>query len=268
MALKSSLKAFHCLKQSTTPTTFYNPISIPHIFLKLYPIMRRGLISNTKPTHLRTVTLEVERKFTPTPSSITRLRENSSTHPFKSHTYLGSKPIHDIYYDAACRLMDKGIYIRTRNGAWEAKTRKGGDLVNSQCCEVSGYGSVTRILQDAVGREWKPDMLGKVAEWKMERMEWEVEGFGVVVDESVFEVGVLAGALIVRHCVGEVELCRGVEGGGEEEVGREMDGRIERFMRDHGDVFPVCGGMAQGKLSAYFECVERLRGVRDGPHLG
>jgi thiamine-triphosphatase len=85
-------------------------------------------------------------------------------------------------------------------------------------------------------------LLQKVAEFKTEREEWDIEGFRVVLDEADF-----------GWCVGEVELCREVLGGDEEsarEKGTEMDRQIERFMAECGWAFPE--GKVEGKLLAYF----------------
>ena len=68
--------------------------------------------------------LEVERKFLPTATSISLLRTNTGKPPFRSFESLGVSHTHDVYYDRENVLLSQGIYVRRRNGNWEAKVRQ------------------------------------------------------------------------------------------------------------------------------------------------
>lgn len=68
--------------------------------------------------------LEVERKFLPTATSISLLRANTSKPAFESFKPLGVSHTHDVYYDCNNALLSRGIYVRRRDGNWEAKIRQ------------------------------------------------------------------------------------------------------------------------------------------------
>ncbi|KAF1999152.1 hypothetical protein P154DRAFT_417075, partial [Amniculicola lignicola CBS 123094] len=203
--------------------------------------------------------LEVERKFTPTTTSISLLRANTGSPPFKAHAPLGISYTHNVYFDhVAYRdlFMSRGIYIRQRNGFWEAKARLGGDFVNSKFTEYMGseavQGVVTEVLANAGlqnGRvRYVEEMeglkgLSPIANFVTRRETWEVEDYKVVADETDFGCK-----------VGEVELTDTVrEGWDVTKVGEMMDKRIERFMERHYWAFPVTAKEVQGKLTAYFD---------------
>ncbi|KAF1963146.1 hypothetical protein CC80DRAFT_588607 [Byssothecium circinans] len=220
----------------------------------------------------RSRTLEIERKFAPTPSSLALLRTNSSTPAFTRHEYLGSRSIRDEYFDhASGALMRRGVYLRSRDGVWEVKVRRGGGYVDS-CFEESReegrvWGVVGEVLREEGVREEVDDggkgkgddgrtserwECGCVADIRTVRESWDVDGFRVVVDRMGF-----------GHVVGEVEVEVEVEVGGDgdgneaEDVEKVMQGRIERFMGEHPDVFPRGG--VEGKLSAYFRMEKERR---------
>jgi thiamine-triphosphatase len=197
-------------------------------------------------------TLEVERKFLPTNDSIARLRANSGKPVFRFHQALGIKHTHDIYYDREGILMSKGIYVRLRDGQWEAKVRQGGDYTNSRFAEYQGHDDVGHIVKDVFSTiseesgSWKKALV-PVADLKTKREEWDADGFRICVDE-VDQEG-------FEHRVGEVELCEEIEVDettDEETIGKEMDERIEKFMKEHEWAFPATSGKVVGKLSAYF----------------
>jgi thiamine-triphosphatase len=96
--------------------------------------------------------IEVERKFRPAPVLLGAL-SNSTTktdNNFRSVKPLGSSSLHDIYFDLPQRaLVAQGLYIRTRNGAWEAKVRKRGDWIESTSLEYTGRGNVDSVVKKA-----------------------------------------------------------------------------------------------------------------------
>jgi thiamine-triphosphatase len=200
--------------------------------------------------------LEVERKFLVTPVAVSYLRSNSGGSRFKKHESLGKQTTQDAYYDRNGLLFSKGVYIRRRNGHWEAKIRTGGDFINSAFTEVDGNNAVKEVIEqnltvsaDGLSIE---EMLEPCAEFVTERESWMMDGrFKVDVDTTDF-----------GHMVGEVELTRTLRAAngehGEEEEEREqlkqeMDRDIKAFMQSYPQAFPA--GRPLGKLSAYFRWI-------------
>lgn len=143
--------------------------------------------------------LEVERKFLATKSAIEYLRSNGGDSSFKAHKTIGRKTAHDIYYDRNDQLFSKGIYIRQRNGNWEAKVRVDGDFINSAFTEVEGYMAVKEAVKHHLAGATEglriEGVLKPCAEFVTERESWVVEGrFKVDVDTTDF-----------GHTVGEVD---------------------------------------------------------------
>ncbi|KAH6714378.1 hypothetical protein DL95DRAFT_469802 [Leptodontidium sp. 2 PMI_412] len=64
--------------------------------------------------------LEVERKLLVTPVAVSYLRSNGGGSRFKKYESFGKQTTHDTY-DRNSLLFSKGVYIRPRNGHWEAK---------------------------------------------------------------------------------------------------------------------------------------------------
>ena len=199
--------------------------------------------------------LEVERKFLVTPAVVSYLRSSGGGSRFKKYESLGKQTTHDTYYDRNSLLFSKGVYIRRRNGHWEAKIRTGGDFINSAFTEIDGNNAVKEVIEqnlavstDGLGIE---EMLEPCAEFVTERESWMIDGrFKVDVDTTDF-----------GHIVGEVELTRtlqhanGEYGEGEEEkekkMKEKMDQEIKAFMQSYPQAFPA--GRPLGKLSAYFQ---------------
>ncbi|KAK4130097.1 hypothetical protein BT67DRAFT_392107 [Trichocladium antarcticum] len=215
----------------------------------------RALLTQTPSATLLTTILEVERKFprlaVPT---LTSLHQHNP--PFASVVALPTRTIHDIYFDTAQHtLAARGTYVRRRDGAWQAKVRRGGDHVDSRFEELRGReaveGCVARVLQEQ--RDGGPLAgLGRMAEFVTTREGWVVDGvFAVVRDRMDF-----------GHEVGEVELqvevARGMGGAEKARVMEEMDGRIGVFMERYAWAWEA--GTAVGKLTAYLAMVARARG--------
>jgi thiamine-triphosphatase len=215
--------------------------------------------SNIASTHSGRVQirrLEVERKFLVTPVAVSYLRSNSGGSRFKKHESLRKQTTQDTYYDRNGLLFSKGVYIRRRNGHWEAKIRTGGDFINSAFTEVDGNNAVKEVVEqnltistDGLSLE---EILEPYAEFVTERESWIMNGrFKVNVDTTDF-----------GHMVREVELTRTLRAAngehGEEEEEREklkqeMDRDIKAFMQSYPQVFPA--GRPLGKLSAYFSWI-------------
>jgi thiamine-triphosphatase len=177
--------------------------------------------------------LEVEHKFIVTPPSLAYLQSNSGVPKFKKHENLGNKTYHDIYYDRQGCLFAKGVYIRKRNGEWEAKSRTGGDFVNSALAEVHSSRAVRDTINQNLfvigdGRVIE-EVLSPCAEFLTKRQSSMINGkFQVDVDTTNF-----------GHRVGEVELTRDLGGIAtepkevEEHFREEMDTEISDFMQMH-----------------------------------
>lgn len=213
-----------------------------------------GKIASTHSGRVQIRRLEVERKFLVTPVAVSYLRSNRGGSRFKKHESLGKQTTQDTYYDRNGLLFSKGVYIRRRNGHWEAKIRTGGDFINSAFTEVDGNNAVKEVIEqsltvsaDGLSIE---EMLEPCAEFVTERESWIMDGkFKVDVDTTDF-----------GHIVGEVELtgtlryANGEHGEEEEErekkLKQEMDQDIKAFMQSYPEAFPA--GRPLGKLSAYF----------------
>ncbi|KAH6664453.1 CYTH-like domain-containing protein [Halenospora varia] len=208
-------------------------------------------IASTHSGGVRIRRLEVERKFLVTPVAVSYLRSNGGGSRFKKYESLGKQTTHDTYYDQNGLLFSKGVYIRRRNGHWEAKIRTGGDFINSAFTEVDGNNAVKEAIEqnltvsvDGLSIE---EILEPCAEFVTERESWMMDGrFKVDVDTTDF-----------GHSVGEVELTRTFQyANGEEEKEEEkkleekMDQEIKAFMQSYPQAFPA--GRPLGKLSAYF----------------
>jgi thiamine-triphosphatase len=232
------------------------------------------LLQNTRvyqPTGPRlakiTPILEVERKFMPTSASITRLRKNHGHPAFTSHIYLGRKVLKDIYLDtlytpttSESQFMRNGIYIRMRNGALEAKIRQSGDWTNTTSHEIAGKHAL-----DALVARTFPDTpvtfgdLSPIAWMRTLRDEWEIEGFNVAIDHTLFGDWMQGMPKYPQkpHVVGEVELCQGA---GEDVAAEDMERRIEMFVEKYGWAFSKGEGKVVGKLVGFDEWVAKRSG--------
>ena len=201
---------------------------------------------------LRAALLEVERKFCSL--AVKDLASNSGHPAFKNIRGLAQQTIHDVYYDnSSGSLISAGIWVRQRNGLWEAKVRRGGDLTNSMFEEVAGTEPVRRCVMDVIGKEsCEKDYfgLGSIAALSTIRQSWIADNeFKIVFDTMNF-----------GHTVGEVELQEEVQFTAtanspieqqKREKMKEMDRRIEVYMDRYSWAFHL--GVPKGKLTAYFE---------------
>lgn len=220
-----------------------------------YGLGRRIFVHSQSPRVRR---LEVEHKFIVTPPSLAYLRSGGEGR-FKKHESPCNKRYHDVYYDREGSLFGSGIYIRKRNGKWEAKLRAGGDFINSAFEETDDSRSILDMVKQNldVARDCHSieNVLSPCAEFITERESWMIDDkFQVDVDSTDF-----------GHRVGEVELTRYLgdtynELGSdrktvEEDLMAKMDMDITAFMQSHPRAFPT--GRPIGKLSAYFEWIKK-----------
>ncbi|KAK4232453.1 CYTH-like domain-containing protein [Podospora fimiseda] len=192
--------------------------------------------------------LEVERKFRSL--AVHHLTKTSGNPPFKSLLSLPPQKIRDTYFnDKLGLLSSSGIWIRRRNGLWQAKVSKGGNYTNSQFEELDDMNEIADCVKRVTGLgrgEEEGFGLGIMADFMTERERWMAdEEFTIVRDEMDF-----------GHVVGEVELQKEWVGDGEEgkrEEMRRMDLRLKGFMKRYGWAFDMGGEKeVEGKLTAYF----------------
>jgi thiamine-triphosphatase len=201
---------------------------------------------------LRAALLEVERKFCSL--AVKDLASNVGQPAFKSIRALAQKTIHDVYYDnSSGSLISAGIWVRQRNGFWEAKVKKGGNYTNSMFEELTGTELVQRCVMDVTGKkdcEKSFFGLNPIATLSTDRQSWIADNeFKIVFDTMNF-----------GHTVGEVELQEeshftatvnhSIDQQKREKM-KEMDQRIEAFMDRYSWAFHL--GIPKGKLMAYFE---------------
>ncbi|KFY03039.1 hypothetical protein V490_00333 [Pseudogymnoascus sp. VKM F-3557] len=222
-----------------------------HAFLRIPCYFMRA--ASTLPDRVQTC-LEVERKFIVTPAADSYLRSNGGGSGFNKHENLGKLTTNDIYYDRDGLLFSKGVYVRQRNGHWEAKIRSGGDFINSAFAEINGNNAVKEIIMHnlrgfANGADIE-EILKPCAKFATDRESWMIDGkFKVDVDKTDF-----------GHTVGEVELTKTLKYVNKEEeklkeLKEQMDQEIKLFMQFYPQAFPV--GRPVGKLSAYFRQARR-----------
>jgi len=115
--------------------------------------------------------LEVERKFGPTPLSISLLTQNSGLPAFPRHVARPSLVFEDTYFDRNDVLSKQGVYVRRRRyldarkpakgqgegekleklnklDHWEAKVRISGDFTRSAFQELHGFDAVARVVRE------------------------------------------------------------------------------------------------------------------------
>lgn len=205
---------------------------------------------------LRRSAIEVERKFHPSERSIAQFRANSGTPPFHRLEHLGNRTFEDVYFDRDNLLSANGIWVRKRDGHWQAKIRPDvtqGSFSNSQFEEFTKPADIARMIQkrmnDGVVASADGDFgLAQIARFTTYRDMWKVdEKFDVVFDRTDF-----------GHVVGEVELESSIQVDEDDEkalaqkqaVIAKMDGEIEALMKKYSWAFPA--EKPVGKLSAYF----------------
>ncbi|GKZ74993.1 hypothetical protein AnigIFM60653_001486 [Aspergillus niger] len=200
----------------------------------------------------RLLTLEVERKFSRL--AVQPLTLAGGHPPFRSLRYLGLRSMHDIYYDLDGLLSSKGIWVRKRDGDWEAKIKDGGNFQNSRFMEMRNPEEISRHLKLSTGisqTELTNFGLRELASFTTFRQSWVADDdFTIVQDTMDFD----------NHMVGEVELqCTlprspsSIHTTEEERALRleEMDSRIRGFMTRYAWAFHV--GQPKGKLAAFLE---------------
>lgn len=199
---------------------------------------------------IRTI-LEVERKFSNI--AVKDLTSHAGNPPFRTLQHLRPRKFTDVYYDKSNILSTNGIWIRRRDGLWQAKVRQGGDFSNSKFEEITDPLEIARYVRALAGGEGNQvDCFGlkELATLTTFRQSWLADDeFRIVLDQTDF-----------GHTVGEVELQRSIQFEPcahstitqlKEAEMKEMDNKIIQFMDRYSWAF--CNEIPKGKLTAFFE---------------
>ena len=175
-----------------------------------------------------------------------------------------------MYYDRSDLLSAAGMWVRQRDGRWQAKFDKGGNFSNSRFEETEDLGEIKDRVLDVLSLarsrgtlSLKKSELKKhfglvpMADFVTTRKRWLANGeFEIVLDRTNF-----------GHTVGEVELQQEVpsgdwgEGPSEDfkrETMQDMDEQIVEFMKRYSWAFSL--GEPVGKLTAYFKLMREKEG--------
>lgn len=225
----------------------------------------------TNVLNFRRTVLEVERKFCCDSKTTELIHNNAGNPPFRSLKPLGQRSFEDIYVDRIEILCREGIWLRQRNGTWQAnvrqnntwKTKKSESVdirANTQFEEITTKKDILRTICSTFSDKDSKDIdltsntfgLEQMARFTTFREMWKVdEKFEMVLDTADF-----------GHSVGEVELQETIEvddGDGDavstmrkQRRSMEMDSQIEAFMKRYPWAF-FPSEKPMGKLSAYFD---------------
>ncbi|KAI1950802.1 hypothetical protein LOZ53_000868 [Ophidiomyces ophidiicola] len=207
-------------------------------------------------SRLRQSVIEVERKFLCNEQHLRQFRANQGTPAFSPLESLGKQCFEDTYFDRDNILSANGIWVRRRDGRWQAKVRpdpKHSSFTNSQFEELTKPSEIAQMLRTRLNIDAVPSMeqdfgLVQMARFTTYREMWKAnKKFGIVVDQTDF-----------GHVVGEVELEQEIQVDDNDETSLarrqsaivQMDEEIRIFMERYQWAFPL--GKPVGKLSAYF----------------
>ena len=183
------------------------------------------------------VLLEVEQKFSFYLNRVPQFKANQGSPPFRSLQRRRPHAFEDVYYDSADVLSTKGIYLRRRNGVWQAKKRVSGDYNRSTFEEFTDIWEIYRLVKRHFPKA--PDAkrnfgLERLCQFVTTRQNFIADDlFRIVLDETNF-----------GHSVGEVEILT-------EKDGDEAHGKIDAFMTRYSWFFNK--DKPKGKLTAYFD---------------
>ncbi|TVY85455.1 Radical S-adenosyl methionine domain-containing protein [Lachnellula suecica] len=182
---------------------------------------------------------EIEQKFAFNPALLSRLRQNRGQPPFRHLVRQNTSTFQDEYFDSANVLSKKGLWIRKRNGAWEAKRLESGDFLRSTFYETSDIDEIRSMIDkclitSSISKPGNNFGLKSICRYRTERETFVADRqFSIMLDSTDF-----------GHWVGEVELQR------DDEV--EATSEIDRFMKTYSWFF-TSGVVPRGKMTAYFE---------------
>ncbi len=196
---------------------------------------------------------EIEQKFVFNPALLARFRMNHGTPPFRSLALQRTESFVDEYFDSANRLSRSGLWIRKRDGSWEAKQRQSGDFVRSSFYETTKVDEITKLVGTHMGGGYggSPETnfgLKSFCRYRTTRETFLADRrFSIMLDSTDF-----------GHWVGEVEL--------QTENTATALADIDIFMQKYAWFF-ANDATPKGKITAYFErfgfpeevCISDLR---------
>ncbi|KAK0666502.1 CYTH-like domain-containing protein [Cercophora samala] len=207
----------------------------------------------------KTVNLEVERKIACL--AVPTLSDPSlwSDPGFISVDPLPLKVFHDVYYDKEDTLSSRGLWVRKRNGVWQAKSnpsvRRGQQ--NTRFEELRTEPDIKKAIEAITKSEAQVRAnfgLDKMADFVSYREGWRVDGdFMVVRDNTSFGWGVVEVELEEQIRVEEGEE---LDETWKQRKMEEMDRRIGVFMDKYSWAWGK--GQVKGKLGAYFEMTREI----------
>ncbi|KAF2812977.1 uncharacterized protein BDZ99DRAFT_507124 [Mytilinidion resinicola] len=161
--------------------------------------------------------------------------------------------IHNEYFDRSSLLSLAGIWVRQRNGQWEAKVKKGGNFTNSRFEELLDPRDISKCIKDLTGigyTEQETFGLERIAILSTTRKAWVADNeFRIVLDTIDF--GHTVGEVKLQHQV-NFEATSGLSIEQQKQRSMQaMDDRVAKFMERYAWAF--CQGVPKGKLTAYFE---------------
>jgi thiamine-triphosphatase len=184
---------------------------------------------------------EIEQKFRFDPSLIQIFRLNRGFPPFSSLEDRGTQRFSDTYFDREQILGRNGIWIRRRDGAWEAKRRISGTFIRSAFEEFKGHQQIRDLIGNFLTESRTGDRnfgLERICHFTTTRETFFAdERFSIMLDRTDF-----------GHTVGEVELMHS--------NAQEAHRAIDDFMNKYSWFFDRT--KPKGKLSAYFEKGKQL----------
>ena len=220
---------------------------------------------------IRRFHIEVERKFHPAAFSRSSPYLISPGLPnFQRLDYGGTQRFKDVYFDhASSSLIKKGIYIRLRDGQWEAKYGNSGNHLVSQFEETVSSEKITDLVKMAVsGKSEVSEIenfgLTPIADFTTKRLSLIADDrFTIALDDVDF-----------GHMVGEIELVADLELRNNESriaeiVNKEnkktaMGEEIQIFTDRYRWAFPTTtpdGKPVEGKLRRYLELQHNQNGA-------
>ncbi len=182
---------------------------------------------------------EIEQKFVFNPALLGRFRVNHGTPRFRSLAHQRTESFLDEYFDSANRLARSGLWIRKRDGSWEAKHRQGGDFVRSSFYETSKVDEIKKLVATCMGarHDAGPETnfgLKNICRYRTTRETFLAdERFSIMLDSTDF-----------GHWVGEVEL--------QTQHTATALSDIDTFMQKYSWFF-ANDTSPKGKMTAYFE---------------
>jgi hypothetical protein len=216
---------------------------------------------------LRPTTLSVERRFAPTQDSLACLVSNDSDVPFLKHDFLGRHVIKDFYILDHMKeeymkdeQRSQRYLLRVRNGKFEAKIETLGIGKGNTYANVYGEKSVKRLFRSTPSNDSWRDGLDPFGWMRTIRKGWELDGFKVAIDHTLFGSWLWGKAIYPQKPfrIGKVELVKPWSATKTKKLdAQDMDRKIDEFLNQHQRIFPGSGAAIDGKVEAFNKWMKR-----------